>query len=140
MELHDGLVPSGTSIQSRRTATWRPKTRWPHWTWSSSNRAGAVCFQGFSSVPYAPAFAVIRKLKDIALHLKDSFKTILLVSPFGNSSELEKEITVLNFPLPTRDDLSELLDKIVAEVKEFKQVAIDLAKPDRERLLQALLV
>jgi hypothetical protein len=43
-------------------------------------------------------FAIIRKLKEIALHLKDSFKTILLVSPVLEiPTELEKEITVLNF-------------------------------------------
>ena len=51
--------------------------------------------------------AIIRKLKDIALHLKNSFKTIILLSPVLEiPAEIEKEITVLNFPLPTRDDLS----------------------------------
>jgi SpoVK/Ycf46/Vps4 family AAA+-type ATPase len=53
--------------------------------------------------------------------------------------ELDKEITVLNYPLPSRDDLSELLDKIIADVKQFSQVVIDLDKAGRERLLQAAL-
>src|SRR5204863_7101463 len=47
--------------------------------------------------------------------------------------------TVLNFPLPSRDDLSELLDKIIADVKQFSQVVIDLDEAGRERLLQAAL-
>ena len=34
--------------------------------------------------------------------------------------ELEKEITVLNFPLPASEDLSALLDSIVAEMQEPK--------------------
>ena len=42
-------------------------------------------------------FAIIRKLKEIALHLKNSFKTIVLISPVMEiPAELEKEITVLN--------------------------------------------
>src|SRR5207248_934811 len=85
-------------------------------------------------------YAVIRKLKEIALQLKNSFKTIILVSPVLEIPvELEKEITVLNFPLPAREDLSALLDKIVEDVKQFKQVKIDLDDAGRERLLQAAL-
>src|SRR6185295_13778927 len=64
----------------------------------------------------------------------------LLISPMMEiPAELEKEITVLNFPLPTRDDLARLLDKIVEDVVQFKQVKIDLEGPGRERLLQAAL-
>jgi MoxR-like ATPase len=85
-------------------------------------------------------FAVVRRLKEIALHLKNSFKTIVLISPTMEiPTELEKEITILNFPLPTREDLSALLDKIIQDVKEFKQVRIDLDQAGRERLLQAAL-
>jgi hypothetical protein len=74
------------------------------------------------------------------VHLKDSFKTILLVSPLLEiPAELEKEITVLNFPLPAREDLSALLDRIVSEVQDSSQVALELAEPDRQRLLQAAL-
>ena len=54
-------------------------------------------------------------------------------------TELEKEITLLNHPLPVRDDLSALLDKIINDVKQFHQVKIDLDETGRERLLQAAL-
>jgi MoxR-like ATPase len=85
-------------------------------------------------------FAVTRKLKEIALHLKNSYKTILLVSPVLElPPELEKEVTVLNHPLPTRDELSGLLDKIIADVRQFKQVKVELDDAGRERLLQAAL-
>jgi SpoVK/Ycf46/Vps4 family AAA+-type ATPase len=85
-------------------------------------------------------FAVVRKLKEIAQHLKNSFKTIVLVSPvFEIPTELEKEITVLNYPLPSREDLSVLLDKIIEDVRQFKQVKIELDGAGRERLLQAAL-
>ncbi len=85
-------------------------------------------------------FAVTRKLKEIALHLKNSFKTIVLVSSVLEIPvELEKEITLLNHPLPSRDDLAALLDKIIADVKQFRQVNIELDEAGRERLLQAAL-
>jgi hypothetical protein len=64
----------------------------------------------------------------------------MLISPMMEiPAELEKEITVLNHPLPTRDDLSTLLDQIIADVKQLKQVRIDLDDAGRERLLQAAL-
>ena len=46
---------------------------------------------------------------------------------------------MLNYPLPEREDLNALLDKIIADVKQFAQVKIDLDDAGRERLLQAAL-
>jgi ATP-dependent 26S proteasome regulatory subunit len=137
----NGLVPSGTSIQSQksRNATTKDPLAALDMVIEQVEPALFV-FKDFHPFLTRNHFAVIRKLKDIALHLKDSFKTILLVSPVLEiPAELEKEITVLNFPLPTREDLSALLDKIVAEVKDVKQVAIELGDSDRARLLQAAL-
>jgi SpoVK/Ycf46/Vps4 family AAA+-type ATPase len=52
---------------------------------------------------------------------------------------LDKEITVINFPQPTKEDLGEMLDKIIAEIGDRKQVQIDLDDQGRDRLLQAAL-
>jgi SpoVK/Ycf46/Vps4 family AAA+-type ATPase len=41
--------------------------------------------------------------------------------------------------LPTREELSDLLDRIIEEVRDFKQVQIELDEGGRERLLQAAL-
>ncbi len=85
-------------------------------------------------------FAVIRKLKDIALHLKNSYKTVILISPtLEIPMELDKEITLLNFPLPTREDLGGLLDGIIKDVKDVQEVKIELDDAGRERLLQGAL-
>jgi ATP-dependent 26S proteasome regulatory subunit len=54
-------------------------------------------------------------------------------------TELEKEVTVLSHPLPTREELSALLDKIIEDVKKFPQVRIELDDAGRARLLQAAL-
>src|SRR5882762_8851795 len=136
-----GIVPAGTSIQSqkhRNAATKDPLMALDQVI--EQVEPAIFVFKDFHPFLTKNNFAVTRKLKEIALHLKNSFKTILLVSPLLEiPTELEKEITVLNYPLPSRDDLSELLDRIIADVKQFAQVKIDLDDGGRERLLQAAL-
>src|SRR5437667_4556686 len=136
-----GIVPAGTSIQSqkhRNAATKDPLLALDQVI--EMVEPAIFIFKDFHPFLTKNNFAVVRKLKEIALHLKNSFKTIILVSPLMEiPTELEKEITVLNYPLPSREDLSVLLDKIIAEVGQFKQVKIDLDDAGRERLLQAAL-
>jgi len=136
-----GIVPAGTSIQSQkhRNAPTKDPLLALDQVIDQVDPALFV-FKDFHPFLTKNNFAVIRKLKEIALQLKNSFKTIILVSPVLEiPAELEKEMTMLNFPLPTRDDLAVLLDKIVEDVKQFKQVKIDLEETGRERLLQAAL-
>lgn len=136
-----GIVPAGTSIQSQRNRN--PATKDPLAALDQvieQVEPAIFIFKDFHPFLTRNNFAVTRKLKEIALHLKNSFKTILLVSPIMEiPPELEKEITVLNFPLPAKEELSELLDHIVAEVRQFKQVKIDLDDAARDRLLQSAL-
>jgi ATP-dependent 26S proteasome regulatory subunit len=136
-----GIVPAGTSIQSqknRNAATKDPLAALDQVI--EQVEPALFIFKDFHPFLTKNNYAIIRKLKEIALHLKNSFKTILLVSPVLEiPAELEKEITLLNYPLPAREDLSALLDRIIADVKQFKQVKIDLDEAGRERLLQAAL-
>lgn len=136
-----GIVPAGTSLQSqkhRNAATKDPLMALDQVI--EQVEPAIFIFKDFHPFLTKTNFAVIRKLKEIALHLKNSFKTIVLVSPtLEIPAELEKEITVLTFPLPDRDELSLLLDRIVRDVSQFKQVQIDLDDGGRERLLQAAL-
>ena len=136
-----GIVPAGASIQSQKSRN--PATKDPLAALDQvieQVEPAIYLFKDFHPFLTKNNFAVTRKLKEIALHLKNSFKTIVLISPVLEIPiELEKEVTVLNFPLPTREDLAELLDKILADVKQLKQVSIDLDEAGRERLLQAAL-
>jgi hypothetical protein len=136
-----GIVPAGTSIQSQKSRN--PATKDPLAALDQvieQVEPAIFLFKDFHPFLGRNNYAVIRKLKEIALHLKNSYKTIVLISPtLEIPAELEKEITLLNFPLPAREDLAELLDKIVADVRELKQVKVDLDESGRERLLQAAL-
>lgn len=136
-----GIVPAGTSIQSQKNRSAATKDPLMALDQVIELVEPAIfIFKDFHPFLTKNNFAIVRKLKEIALHLKNSFKTIILVSPLMEiPTELEKEVTVLNYPLPSREDLNELLDKIISDVKQFKQVKIDLDDAGRERLLQAAL-
>ena len=103
-----GIIPAGTSIQSqkhRNAATRDPITALDQVI--EQVEPAIFVFKDFHPFLTKNNFAIVRKLKEIALHLKNSFKTVILVSPVMEiPTELEKEITLLNFPLPDRDDLA----------------------------------
>jgi AAA+ superfamily predicted ATPase len=136
-----GLIPSGTSIQSQKARN--PVTKEPLIALDQvidQVEPALFVFKDFHPFLAKSNFAVIRRLKEIAIHLKNSFKTILIISPVLEiPTELEKEITVLNFPLPTLEDLSQLLDRIIDDLREIKQVTVDLDESSRNQLLQAAL-
>lgn len=136
-----GIVPAGTSIQSQKHRS--KSTRDPIDALDQvieQVEPAVFVLKDFHPFLTRQNFAVIRKLKEIALHLKNSFKTVVLISPTMEiPTELEKEITVLNFPLPDRANFSELLDRIVADVQQLEQVHVELDEAGRERLIQAAL-
>ena len=136
-----GMIPAGTSIQSQRSRN--PATREPLAALEQvieQVEPAIFVFKDFHPFLTKSNHAVIRRLKEIALHLKNSFKTIVIISPVQEIPiELEKEITVLNVPLPSREDLELLLAKILEDVKQFKHIAIELDAAGCERLLQAAL-
>ena len=136
-----GIVPAGASIQSqkgRNPATKEPLAALDHVI--EQVEPAIFLFKDFHPFLTRANFAVIRRLKDIALHLRNSRKTIVLISPVMEiPAELDKEITVINFPPPTKEDLAMLLDQAIDDLRESQQVEIDLDGEGRERLLQAAL-
>jgi len=88
--------------------------------------------------------SIIRKLRDMVSPLKKSEKTIILLSPvLRYPVELEKDITILDYSLPTRDELSDALDLIVRSVRSrgdlqnARPVHIELDEATRDRVLNA---
>ncbi len=139
--INTGVVPAGAALQAQKQRS--PTTRDPVAALDmviEQVEPSIFIFKDLHPFLGKSNFPVVRKLKEISQHLKNSLKTIILVSPIMEIPvELEKEITVLNFPLPTLEELSELLDKVIEEVKQFRQVKVELDEPGRERLLQAAL-
>jgi SpoVK/Ycf46/Vps4 family AAA+-type ATPase len=136
-----GLVPAGTSIQVQKVRTASSKDPLIALDQVIDQVEPAIfLFKDLHPFLTKGHFAVVRKLKEIAQHLKNSQKTIVLVSPLLEIPvELEKELTLVNFPLPSRQELGDLLDRIIQDVRQAAPVRIELDDTSRERLLQAAL-
>ena len=81
---------------------------------------------------------VIRRLRDAAHQLRDTYKTIVITSPLMKiSPELSKDITLVDFGLPSVEDFGTLLDRIIEDVQGTAKISIDLDADGRERLLRA---
>ncbi|WP_291177933.1 AAA family ATPase [Gimesia sp.] len=82
--------------------------------------------------------SVIRRLRDVAFHLRDTYKTIVITSPLLQiAPELSKDITLLEFGLPEPTEFNQLLDRIIDDVKDNPKVTINLEGLSREKLLRA---
>lgn len=80
---------------------------------------------------------VVRRLREVAFALDKSNKTVILLGPILKiPPELEKEVTVIDFRLPTADEIDAWLGRVV-EANRRSGVAVDLDRRQRARLVQA---
>jgi ATPases of the AAA+ class len=88
--------------------------------------------------PFITDVAVTRRLRDLIAILKTSYKTLIILSPLLKlPPELEKEITVIDYQLPTIADLDRLLEGIIQSVRSNPQIKTDLTPLEREQVLKA---
>lgn len=88
--------------------------------------------------PYLADPAIVRRLRELAFHLKGTYKTVCLVSPtLALPPELEKEITVIDVPLPTARELLGLLQEIVGVVRQGGRIEVSLQREHAFQLVQA---
>jgi ATP-dependent 26S proteasome regulatory subunit len=88
--------------------------------------------------PYLNDPRVIRALRELAQDLKSTFTTVILLSPvLAIPVELEKEISVLDVPLPTFRELYQLLREIVAVVRQGNKAVVDLSRESAEAMIKA---
>ena len=88
---------------------------------------------GFPSAP-----VVVRRLRDLVAGLKQGGKTLLWVSPvLFIPPELEKDVTVLDMPLPAEEEHRAVLDELLASVKDNPRVVVDLDDKGRDELVKA---
>lgn len=71
---------------------------------------------------------VVRMLRDLLPHLEKTGKTILFCGPVVTIPvELEKDIVMVDYPLPTRAELAGMLDAVIADATE----GVGLEQPER---------
>lgn len=81
----------------------------------------------------------IRKIRDVAGSLKnaDCSKNVVIIAPtLVLPVELQKDITVVDFDLPTLEEIKELLE-VMIEQNEGSGITIDLSEADKEQLCKA---
>jgi hypothetical protein len=88
--------------------------------------------------PFLNDYQVIRKLRDLVYALKTSYKTLILLAPVLKLPiELEKEITVVDYQLPSIQDIDRLLEGIIQSVRTNPQIDVTLSPEEREQILKA---
>jgi len=82
--------------------------------------------------------AVVRRMRDLALELKGSLKTVFLCSPrLVLPPELEKEVTVVDLPLPDADELRGMLRSLCQQLAESDPKQVQLSRGDVDALVRA---
>ncbi len=84
-------------------------------------------------------YNIIRNLKDLMPNLKQSIqpKNILFVSPtFSVPDDLKKDITVMDFALPTAEEIEEVLDEMIT-ANSGGNLNVNLNEKEKESLVKA---
>jgi hypothetical protein len=90
--------------------------------------------------PFLSDPVVVRAVRDLAHALKSTYTTVILLSPaLVIPQEIEKELSVLDVPLPTYRDLFELLKEIVEVVRRNHRAKVELTREDVDQLIRAAL-
>jgi ATP-dependent 26S proteasome regulatory subunit len=104
----------------------------------SSNDPAVFLLKDFHA--FITDVSVTRRLRDLTTALKTSYKTLVILAPtLKLPPELEKEVTVVDYALPTLEDLDRLLEGIIQSVRGNAQIDTELTPEEREHLLEAAL-
>lgn len=82
-------------------------------------------------------YGFIRKIRDVAGSLKNTAKNVVILAPtLVLPNELQKDITVVDFDLPTLDELKILLNEMI-EMNDGSGIVISLDENEKEMLCKA---
>lgn len=88
--------------------------------------------------PYMKDSNVVRGLRDLASHLRQTYKSVILLSPtLSLPPDLEKEINIVDFPLPDKEDLGQLYLSIAKDLERHPNFQVDTDLESMDPLLEA---
>jgi ATP-dependent 26S proteasome regulatory subunit len=88
--------------------------------------------------PYLKDYRVVRLLRDLAARMRGRSQALILLAPsLILPQDLEKDVTVVEFPLPSGDDISAMLDQVTEAVKDNKNLDTTLTAVMRERVIKS---
>jgi ATP-dependent 26S proteasome regulatory subunit len=84
------------------------------------------------------ASLLIRMLRDLVPELKGTARTVLWLSPILQiPPELQKDVTVVDLPLPSEDEYRQALDRLVKQVSANPTVTIGLDEAGADAIVKA---
>lgn len=90
--------------------------------------------------PYVQEAKVTRKLRDLIRSLQSSGSSLIMLAPrLVLPPELEKDIAVIDYPLPDKQDMKALLGTIEQGLAQNPRFKVTLTDDERELLLEAVL-
>ena len=81
-----------------------------------------------------------RRLKDFAIHIRNNgyqCNCIIIAPSFEICNDLQKEVTVLDFPLPTREEVRDIIKRFTDSYRGMHGVTIDIDDALIERYVEA---
>lgn len=88
---------------------------------------------------YMQDAGVIRRLRDLVAGLKSTYKTLIVLAPsLVIPPELEKDISVLDYDLPSMAELRTLFDHVVSASGSGSKFAVNLKDGELEKLVSSL--
>jgi ATP-dependent 26S proteasome regulatory subunit len=87
---------------------------------------------------YVKDSTVIRGLRNLATTLRQTYVSVVILSPILEiPPELEKDITIVDFPLPAKKDLEVLLHQICDDLKGNPNFHVDVSDESKDKILEA---
>ena len=88
--------------------------------------------------PYMKDYRVIRLLRDLAARMRSRSQALILLAPsMVLPQDLEKDVTVVEFPLPSAEDISATLERVTEAIKGNKSLDPSLTPVMRERVIKS---
>lgn len=88
--------------------------------------------------PYIGDYRVIRLLRDLGETIGAKRQTILILGPtLKLPTELEKQVTLFDFGLPTADEISDTLHDVLLDVRDNTKADLNLTAEQREAIIHA---
>ncbi|MBI5814526.1 MAG: AAA family ATPase [Nitrospinae bacterium] len=101
-----------------------------------SNEAALFMLRDFHH--YVDNDVVMRKIRDVVREFTRSQKTLVIVSPILKIPvELEKDVTIVDLPLPGRYEIRAVLDEILAFASRNPKVSAALSEEDKDAVVNA---
>ncbi|GAB3618204.1 AAA family ATPase [Okibacterium endophyticum] len=135
------LKPDGSSVSN----TTNPTRALEHTLTITENAVFVFCdLHAYFGSEHRPGEAsIIRKVRETVLEFRhaDAARAMVITAPVRViPPELDKVTSLLDFPLPNRTELRELLDTMITNNSSGKgRITVDADEHDLERLVQAAL-